>query len=114
MTVISESHGVRAIDFASGDIRCAFKEFVQRGTHIRLISAGNGMSMTVVSPLVIHWPYRDAQLRTLLGDPEPPAAGRVFDYNPKRALAIHIGTMVGTSPAIVGISETRAVRLTLL
>ena len=72
------------------------------------------MSMAVISPLMIHWSYRDAQLRTLLSNPESSASGRVFGYNPKWTLAIHIGTMVGTSPAIVGISETRAVRLTLL
>ena len=46
------------------------------------------MSMAVISPLMIHWSYRDAQLRTLLSNPESSASGRVFGYNPKWTLAI--------------------------
>ena len=85
--------------------------FALRG--IRLISTGNGMSMAVISPLMIHWSYRDAQLRTLLSNPESSASGRVFGYNPKWTLAIHIGTIVGTPPAIIGIAEVGTARTAL-
>lgn len=71
------------------------------------------MSMAVISPLMIHWSYRDAQLRTLLSNPESSASGRVFGYNPKWTLAIHIGTIVGTPPAIIGIAEVGTARTAL-
>ena len=58
------------------------------------------MSMAVISPLMIHWSYRDAQLRTLLSNPESSASGRVFGYNPKWTLAIPVSYTHLTLPTI--------------